>query len=108
MDNICRKKKTPGILKAVSRMPNIQITALIVTSSPESYPTVIRAIVSPNLHMGKQRMKNLSNRPKVRQLVKSTVQVCPTQQQTSIHYISAPLICQMAVIIPVSWWCCDG
>lgn len=63
MDSVCRKKNTPGILKAdfliwlmSFKFYCIQITALIVTSTPDS------TVVSPDLHMGKWRMKNLHDR----------------------------------------------
>lgn len=63
MDSVCGKKNTPGILKAdfliwlmSFKFYCIQITALIVTSTPDS------TVVSPDLHMGKWRMKNLRDR----------------------------------------------
>ena len=41
----------------------MQSDALIVPSTLDIYPTIIRTVVSLNLHMGKWSTENLNNRP---------------------------------------------
>lgn len=71
----------------------MQSSALIVTSTPDIYPTIISTVVSLNLHMGKLRMENLINRPNIRQLVKkhSTGLSDFTANFYPLHFITSAL-----------------
>lgn len=82
----------------------IQNAAVIATPTPDIDPTIISSYW-PQFAYGDTEDEELRYYTQSRTTGKTHSVGLSDSIANFTHYTSQPLICQMGIIIPVSWWC---